>query len=73
MQSVHFDVLKMIFFICFHQMNPAALRLFSETRVVKGEIWNRREKNSGEKRERKQRRMKNMLSGEEGEKYFVKM
>lgn len=38
-----------------------------ETRVVKEEIWTWREKNSRERLEKKQRRMRNMLSGVKGE------
>lgn len=48
-------------------MNPVMPRRFSEIRVVKGGIWIQREKNRRRKLEKKQQRMKNTLSGGEGE------
>lgn len=41
-------------------------RRCSETRVVKGGIWNQREKNSEGKQKKKQLRMRSMLIGELG-------
>lgn len=51
-------------------MNPAMHRLFSETRVAKDGIWSLREKNRKRKLGKKQQKMKNMLSGEEGKLYL---
>lgn len=48
-------------------MNPAMPRLCFETRAAKGGIWIQREKNRRRKLEKKQQRMRNTLSGGEGE------
>lgn len=47
-------------------MIPVMPRRCSETKVVKGGIWNQREKNRERKLKKKQSRMRSMLSGELG-------
>lgn len=42
-------------------------RQYSETRAVKGGIWIQREKSRGRKLEKKRQRMRNTLSGAEGQ------
>lgn len=70
-----------VFFVCltfeylfdafFFQRNPEMQRRFFEINPVGNVTWSRRETNFAEKLERRQRRMRIMLSGEEGESHFI--